>query len=62
MIDSYGPYNNKKVLWDDCFSKGVISQEMFITRGDFHFTLSSYEVRGVNARNDRLVDYFKDKI
>jgi hypothetical protein len=62
MINCCGPYDNKKVLWDDCFSKGVISQEMFIIGGDLHFKLSSSEVWGVNERHNILVDYFKDKI
>jgi hypothetical protein len=35
---------------------------MFIIGGDLHFTLSSSDLRGVNARHDRLVDYFKDRI
>ena len=50
LINTYGPFVEKKNFWEPFFSKEVMNSQNLIVGGDLNFTLSQNEVWGISAR------------
>ena len=62
MVNVYGPYQDRVVLWDRPFSKPFLSNDRVIIGGDLNFTLGVSKIWGPRAIPDPLSHYFKSHI
>jgi hypothetical protein len=56
MLNIYGPYYDKKVLWDQTLNLLLFKSDKVIFGGDLKFTLGDYQIWGTTISLDPLVE------
>ena len=58
ILNVYGPFYDKKSLWETVGKTGAADQTNVILGGDLNLTLSTNEILGKNARTDAPCSFF----
>ena len=58
-MNLYGPYHDRKDLWDQLDSDGMLKDPTLIVRGDLILVTLIREVWGYNSRTYGISQYFK---
>ena len=62
LINIYGSYLDRAVLWENLFTKPFLSQGRRIIGGDLNFTLGASEVWGPSTNSNPLAEFFRSHL